>query len=1114
MLRRTLIMALLCVSRVSFAQEGSSPTIQSDRQSAGSTTASGIGNLFNPNLYDGTASVNVPIYNFQVNGLDLNVGLSYDTHGIKVDQVASCVGLGWNLYAGGKITREIHDMEDEATIYSKRSQLWYDTQPPVAIGRFSGDRGHFSNRYGYYKETQSDVFTATFGGRTVSFETDGGNAIKVSPICKILVETIVENQDVPPGGNVWNYIDKSADKNILGFKIKDERGNIFIFTRGDYEIKEASDSCTLYSPVNWNLKEVITSDNQHVKYTYGSLPVNYLASRFEQVREVETQINWPSATYPVGATSLEGKDISFNGAISYLQKVEYPNGIDVALNYLDQCVDMNLIPLDKIKISSNYDLNFSNSKTYKFSYSFFQSSMGNNYTVSEIPYKTCSELYTYYSTYGNYTSNQKKRQIDVGLRLKLNEIDIVGTDETTTEPYYAFSYNMTNGMPHRLNPGRDYYGYYNGKSPSATPNSLLIGSSIALHSTAAALGPYSYGTDRTPDLSFMKTGILEKVTSGSGASLEIKYKDHVLNNPTYGYHGNANGSTQPFDVFPTYEYENANDGLCIDETIIRDGFSNDNTVITKYEFSDGQRFFRGGYSWVMWGSARGDVTQILETKIYTNNNIIPVQYINGSNHGYSYAEVKTYNGQNELQGSTKYHYTNLMIDQYNSNLKMSKYTILNAYPIEYFYSYRMGKLIDLIKFDRQGNPIYKERYNYRDDILSNDITGVYKSNKNEIIINALTIRYWNFYNIPFLLQNKYTTHYTNNGEITKDVFYTYNSRLDPNLVSWVDEWGNTSKKVMTYHYDLVGPNVTNYAIPYITELIRKVDGTDYMIDRMENTWVTGTTGGPLYNIGSVSRLINNEPQAWPWSAVPGMMVKSEEYTRRDSKGNITETRFKDKEIYEAAIWDTRVGQKLATVTNARFDEIAYTSFEGNFQPLGTADDNKGNWDFTPGKIYSVPPSAAGQPPTGHYYYSLTDGYGISSVKTLAQGKTYTVSVWATAKPFLVSSGLTSGFKQQFETGGWKLYTASVVGANQTIGIVVDPSSPSSLKVDELRLYPADGSMATTTYESLFGPNSISDERGNIRYLEYDKMGRQTVTRDVNRNVLSVKKHVVGGADTY
>jgi hypothetical protein len=62
--------------------------------------------------YTGVPDINIPLYEIDVDGFKLPITLSYHASGIRVDQEASWVGLGWNLNVGSRISRTIKSMDD------------------------------------------------------------------------------------------------------------------------------------------------------------------------------------------------------------------------------------------------------------------------------------------------------------------------------------------------------------------------------------------------------------------------------------------------------------------------------------------------------------------------------------------------------------------------------------------------------------------------------------------------------------------------------------------------------------------------------------------------------------------------------------------------------------------------------------------------------------------------------------------------------------------------------------------------------------------------------------------------------------------------------------------
>lgn len=93
----------------SFAQN---PVAGSFSPSAGSTSLGKSGDT-PVNLYTGTPQMQIPLFNFKSANLSNPISLSYHASGIRVGEIASWVGLGWSLNAGGVITREINGKPDD-----------------------------------------------------------------------------------------------------------------------------------------------------------------------------------------------------------------------------------------------------------------------------------------------------------------------------------------------------------------------------------------------------------------------------------------------------------------------------------------------------------------------------------------------------------------------------------------------------------------------------------------------------------------------------------------------------------------------------------------------------------------------------------------------------------------------------------------------------------------------------------------------------------------------------------------------------------------------------------------------------------------------------------------
>ena len=150
------------------------------------------------NYYNGLPSIDVPLYDLPGRQLSVPVSLSYHASGIKVQDVASSYGLGWNLNAGGAITRVVRGLPDH----------WINgfgnnvTADPALVG--SGDifEAHWKMTIDLL-DGQPDVFYFNFMGRTGSFVLDyNGDAVLI-PYQNLKIKPAIG----PRGIGYWEITD-------------------------------------------------------------------------------------------------------------------------------------------------------------------------------------------------------------------------------------------------------------------------------------------------------------------------------------------------------------------------------------------------------------------------------------------------------------------------------------------------------------------------------------------------------------------------------------------------------------------------------------------------------------------------------------------------------------------------------------------------------------------------------------------------------------------------------------------------------------------------------------------------------------------------------------------
>lgn len=177
------------------------------------------------------------------------------------------------------------------------------------------------------------------------------------------------------------------------------------------------------------------------------------------------------------------------------------------------------------------------------------------------------------------------------------------------------------------------------------------------------------------------------------------------------------------------------------------------------------------------------------------------------------------------------------------------------------------------------------------------------------------------------------------------------------------------------------------------------------------------------------------------------------------------------------IWGYKDIYPVASVINAESSQIAYTSFE--------SDDTKGNW------IYSASGTAFQGAVTGSQAYNLSNG--AITKAGLNNTTKYIISYWSKGA-VVIENGTQSNIITGKVIDGWTYHELNITG---TPNIKINGST----YIDELRLYPSDAQMTTYTYVPLLGMTSKCDVSNKITYYEYDALGRLSLVRDADKNIL-------------
>ena len=178
----------------------------------------------------GIPEIQVPISTIECDGIQVPISISYHASGIKVDDIATPVGLGWTLKEGGAIGCSVLGIQDtHAESYLKsedevRNKLWNDKG-----GGFYHEMSDLISGDGRI-DTQSDKYVYNFAGKTGSFRLNYDN-MQFTPIPYTPLK--MEELSSKP-----TYIGHSN----YGYKITDSDGAEYYFQKSETTIVNSTSS--------------------------------------------------------------------------------------------------------------------------------------------------------------------------------------------------------------------------------------------------------------------------------------------------------------------------------------------------------------------------------------------------------------------------------------------------------------------------------------------------------------------------------------------------------------------------------------------------------------------------------------------------------------------------------------------------------------------------------------------------------------------------------------------------------------------------------------------------------------------------------------------------------
>lgn len=1168
----SLVLSFMVCPVLLFAQQPSDPNIGVTKVMPVSPNAASLGKFGDIPVsnFTGLPNIDIPFFSFGTGSLKSKVSLSYHASGLKVSDVASWVGTGWNLNAGGAISRSVRGMADNPSFIDPPMTVkfladhMYDPAYELAVRykMIDAGKGQF--------DTEPDIFFFNFDNYSGKF---------------FFNQQTGKFHTISKSNLVITYHNNSGS---TSFKIKADNGNTYYFAQEEYT--NARTTCNVggpdnpsYSVSSWYLTKVENNNNTDlIEYEYNNSAYSSFKTANSSTSYWETSRSGSAWT-----TNPAPQDQTCNTEIAItskkLSKIKFREGYIQFTTNTSRCDLIGEKALDKMELF-NYDGELK--KRVVFQYGYFGG--------SDQP-AVC---------------NDEVQAALLRLKLKSVREEAVTGGVTIQQEPYVFAYeNEGDVFPSRTSFAQDYWGYYNG----ITYNTSLI-PDVVRNSTVVLPS----GNNRKPDPAYTKYGALKKITYPTNGTTEFFFennqvlgsylppepgvraeylngdqvgtqtyyeKEFTVNEPSGGTYVNLyfdflgceviyddyydypglrcadlriiglTPGTLTKDISPNYtagiSHPNAEylpngtykmmasfiqsgvdfknfifeilwrtpaippttpqpavaGGLRIQKMVDFDGIDHARDKIKKFEYLTPEGLCSGSFigPWsnsfdnpftTSYNSAKvvtpqGDIVRMTQTINYLKRESTgnyPLLTSSGSYTGYKYVTVS--DGESNVNGTTRYKYS------------FTQDEVTPVFPYPYLLlDWTKGQIEEEKVFKKEGTSLLEVKAT-ANNISSSSIFDPVETNgqiglkvgflqsvifepgggggvgspaggwdfvfgldsiaKTEVPVYApyYTISGWSKLNESII------TNYAGSATLNEKTQLTYNNaNYQPSLVETFNSKGGSLITKTIYTIDYTAPVLPAWlqnlkdknlvALPVERITIRKdANGVQSVIKGFITTYKAGQTV-----VDEVYALEITEPVPlanFTMSTVTaGVLNMDSRYKKKvtfgayDAFGNIQEQQKAD-DIKLAYVWEYKSNYPVAEVTNAAVKDIFYSSFENT-------EGNSSDGDGKTGRKSRV----------GGYSKALTN---------LTDGK-YILSYWQ-------KSGST-----------WALQSSEVVVTGNAYTISL------SGQVDELRFYPSDAQMTSSTYDPLVGITSMTDVKNQITFYEYDGFNRLKLIRDQDGKIL-------------
>lgn len=450
--------------------------------------------LNNVSLYTGQPSIDIPIYSINLDGMEVPISISYNTGGIKVEEDATSVGLGWSLNIGGQITRNNHGAADERYFM----HVDYNNKNTYGIGRLKTSidpievtpfdcrgpqlehnaRSLFyaraflagNDKRGVYgnEDSRPDEFYYSFFGHSGKFMfSQELKKFVTFPLDDIAISYELGRSSYIP----MNYF-------FDNFNIKLPNGyNLILGKDGTSSISQYGVSSFDQS---WQLKKIVSPKSKEIVYNY--ISADYALFSNLSGETIKTATGYKDSKDQVFVATPEWSTTATKEKL--ISEIIFPEG-RISFVYGDR---LDLLEgskkLQEIKI---FDKSDNLIRKIGLEQSYFNANI--------------------------HLFNKE----EVNKRLRLDAVRFYDSKNAAVENY-SFDYYLFDKIPSKTSKAQDHWGYFNGKE---TNYSLFPEHIMPLHNVESSLG-----FNRDLDTLYTKTFSLKSIKFPEGGVKYYNYENH------------------------------------------------------------------------------------------------------------------------------------------------------------------------------------------------------------------------------------------------------------------------------------------------------------------------------------------------------------------------------------------------------------------------------------------------------------------------------------------------------------------------------------------------------------------------------------------------------------